>query len=87
MVPTMYKLWLKYQDLDKFDLSSLTLISSGGGKLPQNMKIELLTKFNWTTLVDGYGSTETIGTSTIAFRAFCPMYTINRYLIFAHRTY
>ncbi|MHA1377666.1 MAG: class I adenylate-forming enzyme family protein [Candidatus Helarchaeota archaeon] len=58
---------LKYPDLDKFDLSSLTLISSGGGKLPQNIKIELLKKFHWTTVIDGYGSTETIGTSTIAF--------------------
>ncbi|MHA1427991.1 MAG: class I adenylate-forming enzyme family protein [Candidatus Helarchaeota archaeon] len=66
MVPTMYRIWLNY-DLEKYDLSSLTLISSGGAKLPLRMKIELLERFPNVTLVDGYGSTETLGTSTVAF--------------------
>ncbi|MFX1566804.1 MAG: class I adenylate-forming enzyme family protein [Promethearchaeota archaeon] len=67
MVPTMYRLWLDFSDLDKFDLSSLTMITSGGAKMSKDMKIEILEKFPDKVLVDGYGSTETIGTSTIAF--------------------
>jgi len=67
MVPTMYRLWLSFSDLDKFDLSSLTMITSGGAKMSKEMKIEILEKFPDKVLVDGYGSTETIGTSTIAF--------------------
>ncbi len=67
MVPTMYRLWLNFSDLDKFDLSSLTMITSGGAKMSKEMKIEILEKFPDKVLVDGYGSTETIGTSTIAF--------------------
>jgi fatty-acyl-CoA synthase len=67
MVPTMYRMWLNYPDLDKYDLSSLTMITSGGAKMPKEMKINILEKFPDKVLVDGYGSTETIGTSTIAF--------------------
>lgn len=67
MVPTMYRLWLTYSDIDKYDFSSLTMITSGGAKMPKEMKIQILEKFPNKVLVDGYGSTETIGTSTIAF--------------------
>ena len=67
MVPTMYRLWLNYSDMDKYDLSSLTMISSGGAKMSKEMKVEILERFPNQVLVDGYGSTETIGTSTIAF--------------------
>ncbi|MHA1268701.1 MAG: AMP-binding protein [Candidatus Helarchaeota archaeon] len=67
MVPTMYHLWLDYKDLDKYDFSSLTMIASGGAKLPLQTKIRILERFPHAVLVDGYGSTETIGTSTIAF--------------------
>jgi acyl-CoA synthetase (AMP-forming)/AMP-acid ligase II len=70
MVPTMYRLWLRFSDLDKFDLSSLTMITSGGAKMSKEMKIEILEKFPDKVLVDGYGSTETIGTSTIAFMTY-----------------
>ena len=58
---------VKFSDLDKSDLSSLTMITSGGAKMSKEMKIEILEKFPDKALVDGYGSTETIGTSTIAF--------------------
>ncbi|MHA1266618.1 MAG: class I adenylate-forming enzyme family protein [Candidatus Helarchaeota archaeon] len=67
MVPTMYRIWLESPYLDKYDLSSLTMLASGGAKLPQHLKIIILERFPHVTLVDGYGSTETIGTSTIAF--------------------
>lgn len=70
MVPTMYRMWLNYPDLDKFDFSSLTVLGSGGAKMPREMKIEILEKFPKVTLVDGYGSTETVGTSTIAFMTY-----------------
>ncbi len=67
MVPTMYRLWLNYSDMDKFDLSSLTMITSGGAKMSKEMKIKILKRFPDQILVDGYGSTETIGISTVAF--------------------
>lgn len=67
MVPTQYSLWLNYPNLSKFDLRSLTVIASGGAKLPIDMKIQILEMFPTVTLIDGYGSTETIGTSTVAF--------------------
>ncbi len=70
MVPTMYRIWLNHPSLEKYDLSSLTMIASGGAKLPQRMKIAILERFPKVTLVDGYGSTETIGTSTIAFMTY-----------------
>jgi len=67
MVPTMYRMLLNYPELDNYDFSSMTMIISGGEELTRQMKIGLLERFPEKTLLDGYGSTETMGTSTIAF--------------------
>jgi acyl-CoA synthetase (AMP-forming)/AMP-acid ligase II len=67
-VPTMYRLLIDYiiENKDNWDLSSVTFITSGGAKLTKEMKTQLLENFPQATLLDGYGSTETLGTSTIA---------------------
>ncbi|MFX1484166.1 MAG: class I adenylate-forming enzyme family protein, partial [Promethearchaeota archaeon] len=67
MVPTQFRLLLDYPDLDSADLTSVTLLSSGGSKMPASMKKEILTRFPDTVLVDGYGQTENIGAAIYSF--------------------
>ncbi|MHA1965223.1 MAG: class I adenylate-forming enzyme family protein [Candidatus Thorarchaeota archaeon] len=67
MVPTQFRIFLDYPDLDARDLSSVTLLSSGGSKMPAYMKKEILTRFPNTVLVDGYGQTENIGAAIYSF--------------------
>ena len=67
MVPTQFRIFLDYPDLDSHDLSSVTLLSSGGSKMPLSMKKEILTRFPSTVLVDGYGQTENIGAAIYSF--------------------
>ena len=67
MVPTQFRMFLDYPDLDSHDLSSVTLLSSGGSKMPVSMKKEILTRFPNTVLVDGYGQTENIGAAIYSF--------------------
>lgn len=67
MVPTQFRLFLDYPDLEKRDLSSVTLLSSGGSKMPAETKKEILTRFPHTVLVDGYGQTENIGAAIYSF--------------------
>ncbi len=67
MVPTQFRLLLDFSDLEKWDLSSVTLLSSGGSKMPAEMKKEILTRFPETVLVDGYGQTENIGAAIYSF--------------------
>lgn len=66
MVPTMYKKLLDYEDLDKYDLASLELITSGASKMPVGLKKAILEKFPHGVLIDGYGSSETMGGVTIS---------------------
>jgi len=67
MVPTQFRLFLDYPDLEKRDLSSVTLLSSGGSKMAAETKKEILTRFPETVLVDGYGQTENIGAAIYSF--------------------
>ncbi|MFW9811918.1 MAG: class I adenylate-forming enzyme family protein [Candidatus Thorarchaeota archaeon] len=67
MVPTQFRIFLDYPDLDSYDLSSVTLLSSGGSKMPASMKKEILHRFPNTVLVDGYGQTENIGAAIYSF--------------------
>ncbi|MFW9794830.1 MAG: class I adenylate-forming enzyme family protein [Candidatus Thorarchaeota archaeon] len=67
MVPTQFRIFLDYPDLDSADLSSVTLLSSGGSKMPAYMKKEILERFPDTVLVDGYGQTENIGAAIYSF--------------------
>ena len=67
MVPTQFRIFLDYPGLDSSDLSSVTLLSSGGSKMPASMKKEILRRFPNTVLVDGYGQTENIGAAIYSF--------------------
>ncbi|MHA2352371.1 MAG: AMP-binding protein, partial [Candidatus Thorarchaeota archaeon] len=67
MVPTQFRIFLDYPDLDSHDLSSVTLLSSGGSKMPASVKKEILKRFPNTVLVDGYGQTENIGAAIYSF--------------------
>jgi acyl-CoA synthetase (AMP-forming)/AMP-acid ligase II len=67
MVPTQFRMLLDYPELDSHDISSVTLLSSGGSKMPAFLKKEILTRFPETVLVDGYGQTENIGAAIYSF--------------------
>ncbi|MHA1959916.1 MAG: class I adenylate-forming enzyme family protein [Candidatus Thorarchaeota archaeon] len=67
MVPTQFRVFLDYPHLAKHDLSSVTLLSSGGSKMPAETKIEVLKRFPDAVLVDGYGQTENIGAAIYSF--------------------
>ncbi|MHA2395897.1 MAG: AMP-binding protein [Candidatus Thorarchaeota archaeon] len=67
MVPTQFRIFLDYPDLDSHDLSSVTLLSSGGSKMTASVKKEILKRFPNTVLVDGYGQTENIGAAIYSF--------------------
>ncbi|MFX1439461.1 MAG: class I adenylate-forming enzyme family protein, partial [Promethearchaeota archaeon] len=67
MVPTQFRILLDYPDLESHDMTSVTMLSSGGSKMPASMKKEILTRFPDTVLVDGYGQTENIGAAIYSF--------------------
>jgi acyl-CoA synthetase (AMP-forming)/AMP-acid ligase II len=67
MVPTQFRILLDYPGLDSHDMTSVTLLSSGGSKMPAVTKKEILTRFPDTVLVDGYGQTENIGAAIYSF--------------------
>ena len=59
MVPTMLAMLLGYEDIDKWDLSSLTSIAIGGGALPLGLKQKAEKLFPQMKAGSGYGMTET----------------------------
>ena len=59
MVPTMLALLLEYKEIDKWDLSSLTTITIGGGALPLGLKLKAEKLFPQMKAGSGYGMTET----------------------------
>lgn len=59
MVPTMLAMILEYKDIDKWDLSSLTNIGTGGGALPLGLKRKAEKLFPGMRTGSGYGMTET----------------------------
>ena len=67
VVPTILALLLEYQDLDKYDLSSLVSVSVGGGALPLGLKTKIEKKIPGFTASSGYGMTETAPTTIGAF--------------------
>jgi len=60
MVPTMLAMILEYKDVDKWDLSSLTNIGTGGGALPLGLKLKAEKLFPKMRAGSGYGMTETM---------------------------
>jgi acyl-CoA synthetase (AMP-forming)/AMP-acid ligase II len=45
MVPTQFRMLLDFPKLDSYDMTSVTLLSSGGSKMPAYMKKEILKRF------------------------------------------
>jgi fatty-acyl-CoA synthase len=60
MVPTMLAMIVEYKDVDKWDLSSLIMIGTGGGALPLGLKLKAEKLFPAMRAGSGYGMTETL---------------------------
>ena len=60
MVPTMLAMVIGYPDIGKYDLSSLTNITVGGGALPLGLKTKAEKIFPDMKAGGGYGMTETL---------------------------
>jgi acyl-CoA synthetase (AMP-forming)/AMP-acid ligase II len=70
MVPTQFRIFLDYPGLESHDMTSVTLLSSGGSKMSAATKKEILQRFPDVVLVDGYGQTENIGAAIYSFLTF-----------------
>ena len=67
VVPTILALLLGFKDLDKYDLSSLKTVSTGGGALPLGLKAKVEKKIPGFSATSGYGMTETAPVTITAF--------------------
>lgn len=66
LVPTMLAMLIEFEDLKKYDLSSLRTISVGGAALPLGLKAKAEKLFPFMRAGSGYGMTETAGPSILA---------------------
>jgi acyl-CoA synthetase (AMP-forming)/AMP-acid ligase II len=66
-VPTMYWRLLEHPDVDRYDLSSVTAISSGGAPFPPELIRLLQDRFPGVNVSQGYGASETMGAGTLSF--------------------
>ncbi|MDQ1432613.1 MAG: hypothetical protein QOF40_3215 [Actinomycetota bacterium] len=64
-VPTQFWRMLEHPDFDSFDLSSLTLVSSGGAPFPPELMRVLNEKIPTANLSNGYGMSESMGVGTL----------------------
>jgi acyl-CoA synthetase (AMP-forming)/AMP-acid ligase II len=67
VVPTILALLLEYEDLDRYDLSSLVYVRVGGGALPLGLKAKVEKKIPGFSITSGYGMTETAPTTVRSF--------------------
>ena len=67
IVPTVAAMLLEYEDLHKYDLSSLERIGVGGGALPLGLKTKLEKMMPGFRVSSGYGMTETAPTTIVSF--------------------
>ena len=67
IVPTVAAMLLEYEDLPKYDLSSLERIGVGGGALPLGLKTKLEQTMPNFRVSSGYGMTETAPTTIVSF--------------------
>ena len=65
MVPAMYSLCLRVEDIDAYDLSAWRLGHFGGSPMPEATVAALARRFPGLTLVSGYGATETCSPSVM----------------------
>ncbi len=66
-VPTQFWRMLEHPEFDRFDLSSLTGISSGGAPYPPELMRILNERIPTAGLSNGYGMTECMGAGTLLF--------------------
>ena len=64
-VPTQFWRMLEHPDFDSFDLSSLTLVSSGGAPFPPELMRVLNERIPTAQLSNGYGMSESMGAGTL----------------------
>ena len=85
MVPTMLAMILEYKDVDKWDLSSLIMIGTGGGALPLGLKLKAEKLFPTMRAGSGYGMTETmagvIGASIKRYMADWPQEEVDQVMV------
>ncbi len=73
LVPTMLAMLIEFEDLKKYDLSSLRTIGTGGAALPLGLKAKAEKIFPFMRAGSGYGMTETAGPAIMA--------TLKRYML------
>ena len=66
LVPTMLAMLIEYEDIKKYDLSSLITIGTGGAALPPGLKAKAEGLFPNLSAGSGYGMTETAAASIMA---------------------
>jgi len=67
LVPTMLAMLIEYEDLKKYDLSSLASIGVGGAALPLGLKAKAEAMIPGFSAISGYGMTETAPSLVGAF--------------------
>jgi HIP---CoA ligase len=63
--PAIYQTILDHPDLDRYDLSSLRLAVTGAATVPVEMIRRMRSELTFTTIVTGYGLTESTGIATM----------------------
>ncbi|MFP6662857.1 MAG: FadD3 family acyl-CoA ligase [Deltaproteobacteria bacterium] len=63
--PTIYQTILAHPDLEKYDISSLRLAATGAAAIPVELIRQMHDKLGFTTVLTGYGLTETCGVVTM----------------------
>jgi long-chain acyl-CoA synthetase len=61
MVPTQFQALLNHPDIDKYDLSSITMLACAGATLPVPLKKKIIERFG-NILMEAYGITEGVAT-------------------------
>ena len=64
-VPTHFWRMLEHPDFDSFDLSCLTMVSSGGTPFPPELIRLIRERIHDVDVSNGYGATETTGVGTV----------------------
>jgi len=63
--PTVYAMMLQFPDIQKYDLSSVKLVGSGGERMPEETRNQLENIFPGAGIYELYGLTEECGTATV----------------------
>jgi len=65
VVPTMLKTLMDHDDFEKFDLSSLEVITYGAAAMPEAVLMDALERFPDAQFINAFGQTETAATITM----------------------